>query len=165
MGTGEPLPNRGPEMGKSNRPTDATGVFSRAIPARDRPIRRPGGLGRRGGAFWLAGLLTPFARAEARVRTTWGEADAEPTAENGPPRAARRRRLSITPVLGHQRTHAHDAKLMNRRENTERSGMRAHYRSSRGLLRIWSPGSPALRFVRINQAPASYPSSAYTSTL
>jgi hypothetical protein len=28
-----------------------------------------------------------------------GEAEAEPTAENGPPRAARRRRLSITPSL------------------------------------------------------------------
>jgi hypothetical protein len=29
-----------------------------------------------GGALWIAGLLTPLARAEARVLKTWGEADA-----------------------------------------------------------------------------------------
>jgi hypothetical protein len=28
--------------------------------------------------------LTPLARAKARALRTWGEADAEPTAENGP---------------------------------------------------------------------------------
>jgi hypothetical protein len=27
---------------------------------RDRPIPRPGAVGRRGGARWIAGLLTPF---------------------------------------------------------------------------------------------------------
>jgi hypothetical protein len=54
---------------------------------------------RRGVALWIAGLLTPLARAKARYLKPWGEADAEPTAEKGPAcPTARRRRLSITPL-------------------------------------------------------------------
>ena len=40
------------------------------------PFADPG-LGRRGGALWIAGLLTPFARATARDRTKRGGADAQ----------------------------------------------------------------------------------------
>jgi hypothetical protein len=70
-------------------------------PGRDRLSDDPETLLRRGGALWLAGLLTPRARATARDRTHRAKRTLSPTAQNGPPSAARRRRLSITPLLGH----------------------------------------------------------------
>jgi hypothetical protein len=61
-------------------------------------FRRPGALGRRGGARSIAGLLTPLARADARGPTKWGEASAQPTAENGPYQKLVGGGSSITPV-------------------------------------------------------------------
>jgi hypothetical protein len=55
------------------------------VPAREQNDDDPETLWRRGGALWIAGLLTPLARATARDSNTRGGAEAEPTAENGPP--------------------------------------------------------------------------------
>jgi hypothetical protein len=51
---------------------------------------------RRGGALWIAGLLTPLSRATARDWTTRGEADALANRREWAFQPARRRRLSIT---------------------------------------------------------------------
>jgi hypothetical protein len=61
------------------------------------PGRRLGALGRRGGALWIAGLLTRLARAKAWEPTTRGSSGGS----RQPPRTGlfrvRRRRRSITP--------------------------------------------------------------------